>query len=92
MTVTACKSDTERRMVPMPRYDSCYDYGLRGFRQTSPPRFGGGLPPSRRPYASYYDERSQPRIENSVIQRYNSDYVYGARGPRYDRGRYPDEY
>jgi hypothetical protein len=61
----------------MPRYDRQYDYGLRGYRETTerlPPRgFAGRIPAPDEP------------LPNRVTARYNADYVYGDRGPRYPR-------
>ena len=67
----------------MARYDRSYDYGLRGAREAAPRPFRGGPRPRGR-YDVMYDERSRPRT-NRVTARYNTDYVYGARGQRYDR-------
>lgn len=66
----------------MPRPFRSYDYGLRGFRETAPQRMRGGY--ETRGLGMGYDERSRPRT-NRVTARYNDDYVYGARGQRYDR-------
>ena len=68
----------------MARYDRGYDYGLRGYREGPPPRFRSG-PRAPVRYDPMTDERSAPRGQNRVTARYNLDYVYGARGPRYDR-------
>ena len=64
----------------MARYDRSYDYGMRGFADTTPPRFRGR--PGGRYYGNDYDERSDPhgRMSNRVTARYNADYVFGGRG------------
>lgn len=69
----------------MERHDRSYDYGLRGFAETAGPHGRVGPRFRRGGYDRAYDERGQPRVGNRVTARYNLDYVYGARGPRYDR-------
>lgn len=73
----------------MPRYDRQYDFGLRGYRQTTRPmmddRFRG--PRYDHGYNRAYDERAYPehRLANRVTARYNRDYVTGYSADRYDR-------
>jgi hypothetical protein len=75
----------------MNRYDRQYDYGMRGFRQTTRP-IGWGRGPYDRfgrydaPYRMTTDERSYPRgpRPNRVTARYNLDYVVGY-PERYDQ-------
>lgn len=69
----------------MAHYDTGYDYGWRGFREGPPPRFRSSPRTAGAGYDPMSDERSAPRLQNRVTERYNLDYVYGARGPRYDR-------
>ena len=69
----------------MPPYDRSYDHGLRGYRETPPPRrtFPG--------YDRDFD-RSERRVgqrSNRVTARYNPDYVVGERGPEYPRNFHP---
>ncbi|MBA4156783.1 MAG: hypothetical protein H0X65_04835 [Gemmatimonadetes bacterium] len=71
----------------MSRYDRHYDYGLRGYAETSPeqlretfraPRYDqDGL------FFNAQDRRNEPR-SSRVTARYNNDYVYGARGEVHD--------
>jgi hypothetical protein len=61
----------------MPRYDRSYDYGLRGYRETTAFRPRGRVLGS----ASGYD-RDYP-LPNRITARYNADYVFGNRGDRY---------
>jgi hypothetical protein len=85
----------------MPRYDRQYDFGLRGYRQTTSPMMDHRYHPY--PYDSgyraTYDERAYPegRLSNRVTSRYNREYVTGYRpDDRYDRnytmygGDHPD--
>ena len=76
----------------MSRYDRQYDFGLRGYRQTTHPmmdhRYRG------RPYdygyrGGAFEERAQPeeRLSHRVTARYNMDYVTGYPS-RYDRNEY----
>ena len=73
----------------MARYDRQYDFGLRGYRQTTRPMMDHRYRPH--PYDSGYrasfDERAHPedRLANRVTARYNRDYVTGPAGDRYDR-------
>ena len=73
----------------MARYDRQYDFGLRGYRQTTRPMMDHRYRPH--PYDSGYratfDERAYPeeRLANRVTARYNRDYVTGHSGERYDR-------
>ena len=74
----------------MARYDRFYDYGLRGFRETTEFR----RPAPRRPFRYDYDAgfRHHPDANpfpNRVTARYNEDYTYGDHDPRYERDRYP---
>jgi hypothetical protein len=62
----------------MARYDRGYDYGLRGYRETTAPRRDVG---PRGMGAQYgYDFTFQggyrPRLPNRVTARYNRDYTY----------------
>lgn len=67
----------------MPNDRRRYDYGLRGVPAAAPPyyRSGPGGPPA---YDYDMDRRLAPRT-NRISAPYNIDYVYGARGGRYDR-------
>ncbi len=74
----------------MARYDRQYDFGLRGYRQTTRPMMDHRYRPH--PYDSGYrasfDERAYPeeRLANRVTARYNRDYVTGyPPEERYDR-------
>lgn len=75
----------------MARYDRQYDFGLRGFRQTTRPmrdsRYRG--PFYDHGYRGGFDERAFPeqRLSNRVTARYNSDYVTGY--SREPAARYP---
>jgi hypothetical protein len=61
-----------------------YDYGLRGARDTTPPRFRGDY--RMRGYdAPYLREPGRPPRPNRVTARYNRDYVYGNEGERFPR-------
>jgi hypothetical protein len=76
----------------MARYDRQYDFGLRGYRQTTRPMMDNRYRP--RSYDSGFrggfDERSFPeqRLSNRVTARYNRDYVTGYSSDRYDRNQY----
>jgi hypothetical protein len=71
----------------MSRYDRSYDFGMRGYRQTTRPLgMGRGRRFSYdRPYDLSYTggERGYLPLPNRVTARYNRDYVDGQRG--YDR-------
>jgi hypothetical protein len=79
----------------MSRYDRQYDFGLRGYRQTTRPmmdgRYGGS--PYDQGYRAGFDERAFPeqRYSNRVTARYNLDYVVGNRGERYERAYGPED-
>lgn len=60
----------------MARYDRSYDYGLRGYRETTSPG-GRGAPPRAwgdRDFA--YPQRGPGGYGNRVTARYNRDYTY----------------
>ena len=76
----------------MARYDRSYDFGMRGFRQTTRP-LGPGRGRRfaydrsyRGPYDRSYDlsypggDRGYPPLPNRVTARYNRDYVDGRGG------------
>lgn len=71
----------------MARYDRSYDFGMRGYRQTTRPLgmgYGGRYAYDRSYGASYPgDGPGYPPLPNRVTARYNRDYVDGRRG--YDR-------
>ena len=69
----------------MGRYDRSYDFGMRGYRQTTRP-LGDDYrrpPPYDRGYGlSYPDDRyGYPYPSRRVTARYNRDYVEGYRHP-----------
>lgn len=66
----------------MSRYDRAYDYGLRGRPPVPRPAFRARRGPGDEPP---HDRRIAYRNQSRVTQPYNIDYVYGARGERYDR-------
>lgn len=70
----------------MPRYDRNFDYGLRGYRETTAFRGRGGTRAGGygRDYARGQFGR-EPSLPNRVTARYNADYVYGNQGDRYPR-------
>ena len=76
----------------MARYDRQYDFGLRGYQQTTRPimdsRYRG--PSYEYGYRGGFDERAFPeqRLSNRVTARYNSDYVTGYSRERADRNQY----
>ena len=75
----------------MPGYDSRYDYGLRGYRETTRPMMDNRYAARRYDYGyrgAYdyshrvgHEERAHPeeRLRNRVTARYNRDYVMGYR-------------
>ena len=73
----------------MASYDRRYDFGLRGYHQTTRPmsddRYARGRYGYR--YTGPTDERAYPdqRLANRVTSRYNRDYVSGPMPSRYDR-------
>lgn len=79
----------------MSRYDRQYDFGLRGYRQTTRPmmdgRYGGS--PYDQGFRAGFDERAYPeqRYANRVTERYNLDYVVENRGNRYERSYIPED-
>jgi hypothetical protein len=76
----------------MPRYDRQYDFGLRGYRQTTRPMMDEryGRHSYDFGYRPGFDERAFPqeRLANRVTARYNRDYVVGNRGDRYERNEH----
>jgi hypothetical protein len=72
----------------MSRYDRSYDFGMRGYPQTTRPL--GRRPPGRIRYDRYFEapfaamDGGDVPLSNRVTARYNRDYVDGYRG--YDRG------
>lgn len=72
----------------MARYDRSYDYGLRGYRETTPMRggpgrntgrwdTGRGAPPRPRGYGQDFGyPRTGGRYFNRVTASYNRDYTY----------------
>lgn len=56
----------------MERYDRHFDYGRRGYYDTTGAR--------REERIESVDRRSHDRLHNRVTARYNADYVYGGRG------------
>lgn len=74
----------------MSRYDRSYDYGLRGYRQTTRPMMRGYRTPSYDlAYDLSYDERVNPGSRpNRVTARYNMDYVVGYRSDPRNRRNY----
>lgn len=74
----------------MARYNRNYDYGLRGYAETSPERQREAFRTRRYDQDGLFgarDRRNEPR-SNRVTARYNADYVYGARGDVDDPGYY----
>ena len=74
----------------MARYDRQYDFGLRGYRQTTRPMMDHRFHPHRYDagFRGGFDERAYPdqRLANRVTARYNRDYVTGpSPEQRYDR-------
>lgn len=69
--------------------DRRYDFGLRGYQQTTRPitddRYGGRYGYR---FSGDADERAHPeqRLAHRVTARYNRDYVDGPARPGYDRG------
>ena len=77
----------------MARYDRQYDFGLRGYRQTTRPMMDHRYRPH--PYDSGYrasfDERAYPedRLANRVTARYTVDYVREQHPGEYPMNPYP---
>lgn len=74
----------------MGRYDRQYDFGLRGYRDTTRPMMDDRYRGARPGYGGYgrdFDERAAPEMRraNRVTARYNMDYVTGHTGSPYDR-------
>lgn len=69
----------------MSRYDRQYDFGLRGYPQTTHPRMDGRRPRyDDQGYRGGYDPRAFPeqRFNTRVTARYNMDYIAGYRAER----------
>lgn len=82
----------------MSQYDRQFDFGLRGYRETTRPF----IDPARgynRGYPGGIEERADPesRAANRVTARYNLDYILGPGDSRYAReyqrfrGEFPSE-
>jgi hypothetical protein len=79
----------------MPGYERHYDYGMRGYRQTTRPfsPYVSGPSGYDRPYLPRYDAgysrgwnrwgARPPEMPRHVTARYNLDYVIGDRGDHY---------
>lgn len=63
----------------MSRYDRQYDFGLRGYPQTTRPMIDRRHARYDRLFGSRYDERdfARPRFNQRVTARYNMDYIRG---------------
>ena len=75
----------------MAPYDRQYDFGLRGYRQTTRPMMDNRYRARSYDfgYRGGFEERAYPdqRLSNRVTARYNMDYVTGYAN-RYDRNEY----
>lgn len=60
----------------MARYDRSYDYGLRGYRETTGPTGRGARPRAWGEQDLDYPRRPAGGYSNRVTARYNRDYTY----------------
>lgn len=73
----------------MARYDRSYDYGLRGYRETTG-RTGPGAPPRARSGQDFAYPRTPPgRYDAHVTAGYNRDYTYDRPYRGYERNYNP---
>ena len=60
----------------MARYDRSYDYGLRGYRETTRPGGGGARPRAWGEQDAVYPRMPPGQYSNRVTASYNRDYTY----------------